>query len=93
MSKNTITNPLQKCEKYDKDPLRPADARQHLQKGGAALRNNDGEGLCYFEVLYLLGLLADVSKDTAIYIQDVSVDCIGCLRSKEYSGAGQLFGL
>ena len=66
MSKNTITNPLQKCEKYDKDPLRPADARQHLQKGGAALRSNDGEGLCYFEVLYLLGLLADVSQDAAI---------------------------
>ena len=46
-----------------------------------------------FPVENLLGLLADVSKDTAIYIQDVSVDCIGCLRSKEYSGAGQLFGL
>ena len=41
----------------------------------------------------LLGLFADVSKDTAIYIEDVSIDCIGCLRSKEYSGAGQLFGL
>ena len=54
MSKNTITNPLQKCEKYDKDPLRPADARRHLQKGGAALRSNDEEGLFYFEVLYLL---------------------------------------
>ena len=39
----------------------------------------------------LLGLLADVSKDTAIYIQDVSVDCIGCLRSKEYSGAGDVY--
>ena len=46
-----------------------------------------------YSARYLLGLLADVSKDTAIYIQDVSVDCIGCLRSKEYSGAGQLFGL
>lgn len=48
---------------------------------------------CFPFAQVLLGLLADVSKDTAIYIQDVSVDCIGCLRSKEYSGAGQLFGL
>ena len=41
----------------------------------------------------LFRLFADVSKDTAIYIEDVSVHCIGCLRSKEYSGTGQFFGL
>ena len=29
------------------------------------MRSNDGEGLFYFEVLYLLGLLADVSQDAA----------------------------
>ena len=48
---------------------------------------------CFPFAQALLGLFADVSKDTAIYIEDVSVDCIGCLRSKEYSGTGQLFGL
>ena len=79
MSKNTITNPLQKCEKYDKDPLRPADASQRLQKGGAALRGNDGEGLFCFAVLYLLGLLADVSQDAAISVQDLAVDKVGSM--------------
>lgn len=59
-----------------------------------ARKTNVCYAAAYFSpALVLLGLLADVSKDTAIYIQDVSVDCIGCLRSKEYSGAGQLFGL
>lgn len=48
---------------------------------------------CFPFAQALLGLFADVSKDTAIYIEDVSIDCIGCLRSKEYSGTGQLFGL
>ena len=48
---------------------------------------------CFPFARALFGLFADVSKDTAIYIEDVSIDCIGCLRSKEYSGTGQLFGL
>ena len=48
---------------------------------------------CFSPALVLFRLFADVSKDTAIHIEDVSVDCIGCLRSKEYSGTGQLFGL
>ena len=47
---------------------------------------------CFPFARALFRLFADVSKDTAIYIEDVSVDCIGCLRSKEYSGTGQLFG-
>lgn len=38
------------------------------------MRSNDGEGLCYFEVLYLLGLLADVSQDAAISVKDLAVD-------------------
>ena len=92
MSKNTITNPLQKCEKYDKDPLRPADARQHLQKGGAALRSNDGEGLFYFEVLYLLGLLADVSQDAAISVQDLAIDKVGSMGGQEHAGADHVLG-
>ena len=48
---------------------------------------------CFSSALVLFRLFADVSKDTSIYIEDVSIDCIGCLRSKEYSGTGQLFGL
>ena len=66
---------------------------------GYSLMNRAGKAnvryaaACFPFAQALLGLLADVSKDTAIYIQDVSVDCIGCLRSKEYSGTGQLFGL
>ena len=42
--------------------------------GEVALRSNDGEGLFYFEVLYLLGLLADVSQDAAVGVQDLAVD-------------------
>lgn len=75
-----------------KNPLRPADARQHLQKGGAALRSNDREGLFYFEVLYLLGLLADVSQDTAISVQDLAIDKVGSMGGQEHAGANHVLG-
>ena len=43
------------------------------------MRSNDGEGHFYFEVLYLLGLLADVSQDAAISVQDLAVDKVGSM--------------
>ena len=43
--------------------------------------------------LSLLGLLADVSKDAAINVQDQAVDEIGCLGSKEHGRATQIFSL
>ena len=48
---------------------------------GKPVRSNDGEGLCYFEVLYLLGLLADVSQDAAISVQDLAIDKVGSMGS------------
>ena len=51
------------------------------------MRSNDGEGLCYFEVLYLLGLLADVSQDAAISVQDLAIDKVGSVGSQEHAGA------
>lgn len=62
-------------------------------KGGAALRSNDGEGLFYFEVLYLLGLLADVSQDAAISVQDLAVDKVGSVGSQEHAGADHVLGV
>ena len=50
------------------------------------MRSNDGEGLFYFEVLYLLGLLADVSQDAAISVQDLAVDKVGSMGSQEHAG-------
>ena len=33
----------------------------------------------YFAVLYLLGLLADVSQDAAISVQDLAIDKVGSM--------------
>lgn len=51
------------------------------------MRNNDGEGLCYFEVLYLLGLLADVSQDAAVSVKDLAIDKVGSMGGQEHAGA------
>ena len=56
------------------------------------MRSNDGEGLFYFEVLYLLGLLADVSQDAAISVQDLAVDKVGSMGGQEHAGAHHVLG-
>ena len=56
------------------------------------MRNNDGEGLCYFEVLYLLGLLADVSQDAAISVKDLAIDKVGSMGGQEHAGANHVLG-
>ena len=56
------------------------------------MRSNDGEGLFYFEVLYLLGLLADVSQDAAISVQDLAVDKVGSMGGQEHAGADHVLG-
>lgn len=38
----------------------------------------------------LLRLLADISQDTTVDVEDVTVDCVGSVRSKEHSGTTQL---
>ena len=50
------------------------------------MRSNDGEGLFYFEVLYLLGLLADVSQDAAISVQDLAIDKVGSMEARNTQG-------
>ena len=56
------------------------------------MRSNDEEGLFYFEVLYLLGLLADVSQDAAISVQDLAVDKVGSMGGQEHAGANHVLG-
>ena len=56
------------------------------------MRSNDGEGLFYFEVLYLLGLLADVSQDAAISVKDLAIDKVGSMGSQEHAGADHVLG-
>ena len=56
------------------------------------MRNNDGEGLCYFEVLYLLGLLADVSQDAAVSVKDLAIDKVGSMGGQEHAGADHVLG-
>ena len=56
------------------------------------MRSNDGEGLFYFEVLYLLGLLADVSQDAAISVKDLAIDKVGSMGSQEHAGAHHVLG-
>ena len=56
------------------------------------MRSNDGEGLFYFEALYLLGLLADVSQDAAISVQDLAVDKVGSMGGQEHAGADHVLG-
>ncbi len=46
-----------------------------------------------FFIEKLLGLFSDVSKDTAVNIEDVTVNCVGCFRGKENCGTCKLFGL
>lgn len=57
------------------------------------MRSNDGEGLFYFEVLYLLGLLADVSQDAAISVQDLAIDKVGSMGGQEHAGAHHVLGV
>ena len=56
------------------------------------MRSNDGEGLFYFEMLYLLGLLADVSQDAAISVQDLAIDKVGSMGGQEHAGADHVLG-
>ena len=56
------------------------------------MRGNDGEGLFCFAVLYLLGLLADVSQDAAISVQNLAVDKVGSVGSQEHAGADHVLG-
>lgn len=56
------------------------------------MRSNDREGLFYFEVLYLLGLLADVSQNTTISVQDLAVDKVGSMGGQEHAGANHVLG-
>lgn len=57
------------------------------------MRGNDGEGLFCFAVLYLLGLLADVSQDAAISVQDLAIDKVGSVGSQEHAGADHVLGV
>ena len=38
-------------------------------------------------------LLADVSQDAAVNVEDQAVDKVGCLGSKEHGGSAQVLGL
>ena len=39
------------------------------------------------------GLLADISQDAAVNVQNVTVDKVGSIRSQEHSGTGQILCL
>ena len=45
-----------------------------------------------YSARYLLGLLADVSQDAAISVQDLAVDKVGSVGSQEHAGAHHVLG-
>ena len=45
-----------------------------------------------YSARYLLGLLADVSQDAAISVQDLAVDKVGSVGSQEHAGADHVLG-
>ena len=55
---------------------------------------HDSERVSYTQLenlkLYYLRLFADVCKNTAVNIENMSVDEVGSIRSKEYCGAYQV---
>ena len=46
-----------------------------------------------YSARYLLGLLADVSQDAAVNVENQAVDEVGSLGGEEDSGAAQILGL